>query len=444
MKIDDDKKLTSSDPNESPKEPIQIHTTYDENTITWRDTNNQAQSVDSLCLKVDIDTLLSEAIFRLSCSILLKYKGKTKSKTKVKTRTKAKGSEVEAGKKQSVYLYMHPEDIRAIALDFDDDVPSLRFSMSRNPHLVIPSDQVVECREEKLPQLDAMKALSKADDFTIRLNMSNKTKSTHEHLQQIALIFSLTNTNRPGKDERRANLRTLYGGIGGEVFDMNMAVANTCDKEGQLPTYDKSPHRRITQKRAHKRKRGCESSDTDIECSPTTRDNPFTKDFQTRSDDQQDLTKIIDHMENRLRNHFNNTVDGMENRLRNYFDNTMDSMENRLRNDLNNIVDDGIKRLENAFVDELTATHCRSRSGTEDIDRQVYTAVDNLRSECIDTITTGFKDIKYEVEEVTKCMEQVEEQTKDVMGLWGEAGGEMEKLIGRCLEGIRFQVTVDK
>ncbi|RFU81804.1 hypothetical protein TARUN_395 [Trichoderma arundinaceum] len=470
-----DRKLIPSHSDEEPEEPIQIHASCDDNTIAWEDGNNKPQTVDGICLKVDIDTLTSKALFKLSCWIWVKGKGKNKGQIK--------RGKIKAGNKQSIYLFIHPEDIRAITLEVKNDVPSLHFFMIRSPYLVIPSDRILECKNSTQPLLHSMKSLAKTDDFTIHLNVSNISDLTWKHLQHIALIFSATSINRPSIDDRRANLQTLYGGTGGNIFD----VCIVCNEEedGQLPPYEIStpcqiPYEREREhepKRTYKRKREHENSDTESERSPATHnDNHRTKGSHIPSDDLKDvkeapISRVEDHlkndmiklfldgmenrlkndlqsflggMENRLRSDFKNIVECTENRLRNDFKDVVDCTENRLKNEFKNILDERVEELENTLIDELRAARSRSHSRTTDIEREVDRAVDNIRTECIGTIDAEFKYIKYGMEEVTKGLEQAEEKTKDIIGLLDEAGGSVEKRIGRYLNGIRLQVMVDE
>lgn len=91
--------------------------------------------------------------------------------------------------------------------------------------LVIPSNCILECKNSTHTRLRLMQALAEMDLFTIRFENPNMTGLMHNHLQQIASIFSATNANRPATDDRRTNLQTLYIGIGGHVFNASSTLA---------------------------------------------------------------------------------------------------------------------------------------------------------------------------------------------------------------------------
>ncbi|UKZ86643.1 uncharacterized protein TrAFT101_002467 [Trichoderma asperellum] len=82
-------------------------------------------------------------------------------------------------------------------------------------------------------------------------------------------------------------------------------------------------------------------------------------------------------------------------------------------------------------------------SRADDIERGVDMAVDDLRTECIGTIESEFRYLRYGIEEVTKGMEEAEEKANEVLNLVDEAGDGIERRVGRYLNSIRLQVTVD-
>lgn len=204
------------------EEPIQIHASCDNIDVTWNNASGQAQNIDNVFLKVDIDTLISKAIFRLTCRVWIKGKGKNRTQLK--------------GDQQPVFLFIHPENIRAITLGADNDIPWLQFCMDQGgSRFVIPSDCILECKNSVHARLLSMKALANASDFTIHFKNADMSKFTRHHLQQIASIFSAANTGRLETDDRRTNLQTLYVGIGGHVFDTSTTLADDASSEDTSP-----------------------------------------------------------------------------------------------------------------------------------------------------------------------------------------------------------------
>ncbi|EHK44459.1 hypothetical protein TRIATDRAFT_94626, partial [Trichoderma atroviride IMI 206040] len=408
------------------EEPIQIHAFCDKADLTWTDGSGQAQSIDDVYFKVDIDTLISKAIFRLTCRIWVK--GKDKNRT-------------------SVYLFIHPENIQTIRLEAIDGVSLLHFSMNQNySRLVVPNDRVLECKHSTLPRLQSMKALAEIDTFTVHLKASGMTGLTHYHLRQIASTFSSPQTRRLETDDSRVDLQSLYSGIGGHVFNTGTIFAGGNNKRDQglpedtsppppieyEPCREHKPHR----KRKRERERERESSDPNY-------DRPSS-----------DLKGLIGHlldMENRLRNDMKVMTESSETRLRNDMKNAIESSRNRLRDDMKDMIESSEDRLRNHVKDVVEATGSRLKddlndmldSRADEIDRRIDGSMDDLKTECIGTIESEFGYLKYGIEEVTKGIEEAEEKAKGVLVALDEAGDGIERRVGKYLNSIRLQVTVE-
>lgn len=430
------------------EEPIQIHASCDNVDVTWKNGSGQAQSIDDILLKVDIDSLTSKAIFRVICRVWLKGKGRN--------RTQLKGIHGQAGDKQPVFLFLHPESIRFITLEDEHDKPSLHFCMDQgSSRLVIPSDCILECKNSMHARFLSMRALADTSDFTIHFKDADMSKLTRDHLFQITSIFSASNTKRPETDHRRIDLQSLYGGIGGHVFDTSTILAGANNKRDQaLPEdtaapppidYEPSREHKPLRKRKRDRDRDRESSDTDYDHPPL---------HHSPSSRSGDLKRLIEHlfdMENRLRNDMKVMTESSENRLRNDMKNAIESTENRLRDDMKDMIESSEDRLRNHVKDVVEATGSRLKdelndmldSRADEVDRRIDGSMDDLRTECIGTIESEFGYLKYGIEEVTKGMEEAEEKAKGVLVALDEAGDGIERRVGRYLNSIRLQVTVE-
>lgn len=217
------------------EEAIQVHASYDNANATWKNGSGQRQSIDDILLKVDIDNLASKAIFRVICRLWIKGKGKN--------RTQLKGIGSQAGDKQPVFLFLHPENIRAITLEVEHDKPSLHFSMGQgSSRLVIPNDCILECKNSMHTRFLSFRALADTNDFTIHFKGVGMSKLLRSHLSQIASVFSASNTKRPETDHRRIDLQSLYNGVGGHVFDTSATLAGANDERDQaLPEDTPAP-----------------------------------------------------------------------------------------------------------------------------------------------------------------------------------------------------------
>lgn len=166
------------------------------------------------------------------------------------------------------------------------------------------------------------------------------------------------------------------------------------------------------------------------------------------------LNSLIEHlldMENRLRNDMKVMTESLEKRLRHGMNDAIESSENRLRDDVKRMIESSEDRLRNHVKDVVEAAESRLKdeindmldSRADDIDRRVDGSMDDLRTECIGTIESEFGYLKYGIEEVTKGIEEAEEKAKGVLVVLDEAGDGIERRVGRYLNSIRLQVTVE-
>ncbi|PON28498.1 hypothetical protein TGAM01_v202345 [Trichoderma gamsii] len=288
--------------------------------------------------------------------------------------------------------------------------------------LVIPNDCIMECKNSMHARFLSMRALANTNDFTIHFKDADTSKSTRDHLFQIASIFSASNTKRPATDHRRIDLQSLYGGIGGHVFDASTTLAGgNNDGDQALPKDTSAP--------------------PPIDYEPTRESKPLRK-------------RLIEHlldMENRLRNDMKVMTESSEKRLRNGMKDMIESSENRLRANVKNMIESTENRLRSHVKDVVEASESRLKeelndmldSRADDIDRRIDGSVDDLRTECIGTIESEFGYLKYGIEEVTNGLDEAEEKMKGVLSLLDEAGDGIERRVGRYLNSIRLQVTVE-
>ncbi|KAL7966518.1 hypothetical protein HDV63DRAFT_384998 [Trichoderma sp. SZMC 28014] len=178
------------------------------------DESGRAQSVDGLSLDINIDTLTAnKAMFKLSCSIFLKMKDNNKL---------------------SIHLFILPPSIRSIELKTKGGYMSLHFYMDQNAILVVPGDDPLEPKARSKQLLNSIKALSLVKNFTIQLGNTDISESIKSSLDHAASIFSPNNQWRPGTNEEMADIKSLYGGKGGEIFNAAAATAGI-SKEASVP-----------------------------------------------------------------------------------------------------------------------------------------------------------------------------------------------------------------
>ncbi|PNP46427.1 hypothetical protein THARTR1_10749 [Trichoderma harzianum] len=360
---DDD--VTLSDSSDCDTETVEPNISYQNNAVTWKDDTDQTQHADGIHLDIYLDTLTNTSLFKLHCNI--HHKG-----------SKAKGQ------KHTIFLFIHPESVRAITLDSGRSAgpgsskPSrhtLSFSITQQPSLIIPKGYVLESKQRSKGLLNAVLALANVTDFTIHLNSSNITTPKKKRLELVARIFSPSSAlNRPLTNKRCANLESLYGGRGGEVANLSRDVGKAPMQADLPPSYDEPQRGQGSNKRRRI------DSDVTNDKSPAIHDDLFKS-----------IRSHLDGIESRICTH----IDGMEGRI----NTRLDSIEDRL------------KQLEDKVSDAL------------DVDRDQY-ILEEI-GEQLDDCITG---VKIETEELFKAiddradmtMERIEQEVSERIDQLGE------------------------
>lgn len=321
---------------------------YQNNAVTWKDENEQTQHADGIHFDIYLDTLTNTSLFKLYCNI--HHKG-----------SKAKGQ------KHTIFLFIHPESVRAITLDNGRPAGpgfsrsgrhTLSFSITQQPSLIIPKGYVLESKQRSKGLLNAVLALANVTDFAIHLNNSNIIPPKRTRLEVIARIFSPSSaSNRPLTNKRCANLESLYGGRGGEVANLNKDVGKAPIEADPPPSYDGPQRGQVSNKRRRI------DSDVTNDKSPAIHDDLFKS-----------IRSHLDSIESRICIH----LDGMEGRIYT----RLDSIEDRL------------KQLEDKV------------SGALDVDRDLL--IQEEISEQLDDCITG---VKAESEELFKAIDDRADKT---------------------------------
>ncbi|UKZ58862.1 uncharacterized protein TrAtP1_000184 [Trichoderma atroviride] len=116
--------------------------------------------------------------------------------------------------------------------------------MDRNAALVIPRDDPLELKARSGQLLNLMKALSLVKDFTIQLGNIDIPESIKSNLGHAASIFSPNGQCRPGTNEEISDLKSLYYGKGGEVFNATAATASISKEASVPPLYPSNKRKR--------------------------------------------------------------------------------------------------------------------------------------------------------------------------------------------------------
>lgn len=359
--------------------------TYRNNLLTWQNADGQMQRVDGLNLDFYLNTSTNTAIFKIYGYVLLK------------------GSKFKSSK-QAVYLFIHPETIQSITPQTEHVAPSSRlilsdpirhslcFSLTAQPHLVVPKNLILESRPKTKALLDSIQALATVTAFTVYFSDLDTVTSTQEILELVASTFSLShNDNRPSTNTRRANLTTLYAGRGGEIVNAKNDVANA---EADLPPYSEPAPSRSHHSSEQavpyyprfpsspsftiaKRKR--DLSDHDTECPSTTQDQ---------------ILLILKNICTRL-----DSIEGRMVKLEDKVSEALDSTHSRGEEERLELLEE----VENRIDDCITDMRIESQDIIEDLKDEVDATLERLDNEASERIDRLENDIE---ENTTKVVEK--------------------------------------
>ncbi|KAL7786363.1 hypothetical protein V8C37DRAFT_392098 [Trichoderma ceciliae] len=381
-----DNESTVADESEENKDTTLIDSSYDIHRVTWKDPNGQAKQIydpkHDLKLDIYMNTLTNRAMFKLHSYINLK------------------GSRRKSNK-QSVYLFLYPDRIQAIATQkspitrstaSDTAMPnlSLHFSLTQKPDLIGPQGWPLASKGKTSTQLDLLQDLAIATKFTIHLASSHIIAPRQNDFELLAAVFSPINTkNRPFRDNKRGNLATLYAGNGGEVISANKAVVHN---EASPPLYTSV----TLGPRPVSNKRRRPDSDVDDDGLSVTHISPLAPNIYTLFDD---LTCLI-------KSRFDNLERSVE-ELKTRFDNLEQEAKSHFDNLERSIVE--VKDT----IEELDTSHTLCRYDTEERDG----IVQEVKEVC-DDHDTAFKmaseDLFYDLEkDLGKECEQVIVQVRE-------------------------------
>ncbi|TFB03271.1 hypothetical protein CCMA1212_004565 [Trichoderma ghanense] len=409
--VGDDENATSSTSLGGQTQASEINISCLKNTVTWRDVNDRDQHSDHVNLDIYSEASTNTAMFKLHCDV--RFKG-----------TKGKKS----NKIQTIYLFIYPETIRAVTLKSNLDLLapscSLQFSLTQPPSLIVPADDILQCKPQTKGLFGLMHSLAEVTDFTIQLNNSLKTIPILPALERVVHLFS-TATDRPRSNVRYADIATLYCGRGGKIFNVKAAAARAGEAEeaddASLPVYTAS----ASDQASHKRQRKDSSPSGPRSPAPHERMLLLLESMNTS----------ISRMESRL--------DSMEGRL--------DSMDGRFEH-LNSRLDDMeslFERVESNVLDAVQSNYSPCRFGTEErtemleeIDDKIEERTLEIKIDCEEML----KDVENDAE---KAIEELQEEVRETLEQLEESVEEnTERLVKQGLRtklenaSLRFDGTV--
>lgn len=202
---------TASDPDAGPDitptwtSNSDIDVTAQPAVVSWQDSNGQQQSLSQLNLDLHYNVLSNKAFFKLRAAVALKAHPRSR--------------------KTNVFLFIHPERIRAVALDespnaaeaktLGADAICLRFELNRAPALVVPKDSLAPRNQPSGDLLDSLRALAKQTTFAVYSSIPCRTLSR----QRLLSLCEAASRDGLSSLAAHSNTTSLYAGIGGRVIE---------------------------------------------------------------------------------------------------------------------------------------------------------------------------------------------------------------------------------
>ncbi|KAI1250425.1 hypothetical protein MGN70_007478 [Eutypa lata] len=202
---------TASDPDAGPDitptwtSNSDIDVTAQPAVVSWQDSNGQQQSLSQLNLDLHYNVRSNKAFFKLRAAVALKAHPRSR--------------------KTNVFLFIHPERIRAVALDespnaaeaktLGADAICLRFELNRAPALVVPKDSLAPRNQPSGDLLDSLRALAKQTTFAVYSSIPCRTLSR----QRLLSLCEAASRDGLSSLAAHSNTTSLYAGIGGRVIE---------------------------------------------------------------------------------------------------------------------------------------------------------------------------------------------------------------------------------
>lgn len=187
---------------------LAIHVSKSPAVVSWTDKQGQSQclshdlsSNDHVALDIRCDVQSNTALFKIIANIA--YKGKRN--------------------KSNVYLYIHPERIRALSIvdgielapvKLGTSVCSLEFDLLTPASLVVPKGDLVPKNEVGQSTLASLEALSTQTSFCVAFPSKSISKN-----RLVALCEKASSSGCLKTMSDVANITKLYGGLGGKVIE---------------------------------------------------------------------------------------------------------------------------------------------------------------------------------------------------------------------------------
>lgn len=174
--------------------------------ITWRNSDGEDRCVSHLNLDLHYDVRSSKAFFKLRAAVALKSHPRSRN--------------------TAVFLFVHPERIRALVLDdspcaaeariLGPETICLRFELSKLPALVVPKEEPLAPRNQTSGNmLDSLRAVVQQATFSVYAKIPCRRLPR----QRLLALCGAASRNELRSITAHSNASSLYAGAGGKIIE---------------------------------------------------------------------------------------------------------------------------------------------------------------------------------------------------------------------------------
>ncbi|KAJ8129966.1 hypothetical protein O1611_g3665 [Lasiodiplodia mahajangana] len=188
--------------------------------MTWRTPDGKDQCLSRLNLDLHYDRNNNGAFFKLRAAVALKSSPRSST--------------------TAVWLFIHPERIRALVLNTSPRTKEARilgpgtvclnFELSRLPVLVVPKEPLTARNPASGSLLDSLRAAVQQANFSVYAQIPRRNLS----LQKLVALCSAASRNELKSTIAHSDTISVYGGSGGDTIegDSLLCPGSTADSEG--------------------------------------------------------------------------------------------------------------------------------------------------------------------------------------------------------------------
>ncbi|RYP68873.1 hypothetical protein DL771_006412 [Monosporascus sp. 5C6A] len=305
--------------------------------VVWRGSDGEDQSLPQLSLDLHYNARSNKAFFKLRIAVALKAHPRPR--------------------KTNVFLFIHPERIRTVALNeapcsaeaktLGPDAFCLRFDLKTAPALVVPKESLAPRNQTSGSLLDSLRALAQQTTFAVYSSIPCRTLPRRRLLS----LCEAASSDGLRSIAAHSNITSLYAGNGGKVIETETfrtsAAAADYKHDTALelpgvnpPAYDERPARSEPPGPSPLKKRRRSSPQP-----PIGADRKYIEDICAHID-----SKLAD-----LRRDVTKQLQDLETRVIEYVDESLSAQRKDITEDIGDKIEDeyyGLKLdLQNYYID---------------------------------------------------------------------------------------------